>query len=407
MKYAIILGDGMADEPVLELGGKTPLQAACKPNMDYLARNGEVGLAKTTPDSMPPGSDVTNLAIMGYDPEKYYTGRSSLEAVSIGIPLADSDVTFRCNLVTLSDAEPYEEKSMVDYSSDEISTDEARALIEHLGASFNRNGFSLYTGFSYRHCLKWENGLTGLDLTPPHDILERKITQYLPKGAGSEALLAMMKRSYELLKDHPVNLGRVKRGLRPANSAWFWGEAKKPVLPAFHEKHGKKGAVISAVDLIKGIGICAGLKNVEVEGATGNIDTNYAGKAEAALRELSDGSDFVYVHIEAPDECGHRFEVENKVKSIEYIDQKIIRPILDGLDKMGEAYSLLILPDHPTPLRLRTHTKNPVPYILYRSVGTKPSGISSYNEESAGTTGIFVEKGYTLIERLFEKQEDK
>lgn len=403
MKYIVILGDGMADEAVEQLGGKTPLQVADKPNMDHMAQAGEVGLVNTTPGGMPPGSDVTNLAIMGYDPSIYYTGRSSLEAASIGIPLNETDVTFRCNLVTLSDEDNYGAKTMVDYSAEEISTAEARQIIEFLTEKFDRDGFSLHTGLSYRHCLKWENGKTGLTLTPPHDILGKKIAEYLPKGAGSEALMDMMQRSSKLLADHPVNLDRIKRGLRPANSAWFWGEAKKPILTSFPEKYGKKGAVISAVDLIKGIGICAGMKVVEVEGATGNIHTNFSGKAEAALNELLNGYDFVYVHIEAPDECGHQGDISGKVRSIEYIDEKIIAPIIDGLKKRNMDYRMLILPDHPTPLRIRTHTRNPVPYILYSSTGNTLSGVAAYNEDEAKKTGIFIEKGYTMLDKLFER----
>ncbi len=401
MKYIVILGDGMADEPVEQLEGKTPLMVAKKPNMDAMAREGEVGMVRTTPDDMPPGSDVTNLAIMGYDPSIYYTGRSSLEAASIGIPLGEKDVTFRCNLVTLSDDEPYEAKTMVDYSSDEISTREARRLIEYLDSHFHTDAFSLHTGLSYRHCLKWTDGQTGSKLTPPHDITGKKIAEHLPKGTAGEALLDMMKRSSLLLADHPVNRERIQMGLKPANSAWFWGEAKKPILTSFGDKFGKKGAVISAVDLIKGIGVCAGLKVVEVEGATGNIHTNFEGKAEAALNELLYGTDFVYVHIEAPDECGHRGEVENKIKSIEYIDRKVIGPLIQGLKKHEKYFRMLILPDHPTPLRIMTHTKNPVPYILYSSKGNKPSGAKAYNEEEAGKTGVFVDKGYTMLDKLF------
>lgn len=402
MKYIIVLGDGMADYPVPVLGNKTPLQVAKKPNMDYLAQRAEVGLVHTTAEGMPPGSDTTNLAVMGYDPKVYYSGRSSLEAVSIGIDLKSTDITFRANLVTLSDDMPYENKTMIDHSSDEISTEEADELIQFLGQTFNRDGFTLYTGVSYRHCLVWDHGKTGFTLIPPHDILEKKITQYIPAGDESKILYDMMKRSYELLPSHPVNKKRVEKGLRPANSLWIWGEAKKPALTTLYERFGKKGAVISAVDLVKGIGICAGLKNVAVKGATGTLNTNYEGKAKAALHELRNGMDFVYVHIEAPDECGHRYEVENKVKSIELIDEKVIGVMLKGLAEMKEDFCMAVLPDHPTPLTVRTHTRDPVPYILYRSNRAFHSKVPAYDEQNAKDTGIAIEKGYTLLQRMFE-----
>jgi 2,3-bisphosphoglycerate-independent phosphoglycerate mutase len=403
MKYIVVLGDGMADYPVAQLNNKTPLMVANKPNMDALAKISEVGLLKPTPDSMAPASDTANMAVMGYDPEVYYSGRSSLEAVSMGIDLKDTDITFRCNLVTLSEEADYMDKTMIDHSADEITTAEADVLIKYLGESFNREGFCLYAGFSYRHCLVWDKGPTGLDLTPPHDILERKIGDYLPKGKGSEMLLDMMLRSRELLSDHPINRQRIKKGLRPANSAWFWGEAVKPKLKSMYALYGIRGAVISAVDLIKGLGLCAGLKVIDVEGATGNIHTNYDGKAQAVLDALKSGLDFAYVHIEAPDECGHRHEIENKVKSIELIDKKILGPILRGLNEMNEDYCIAVLPDHPTPLSLRTHTRDAVPYILYRSNQTVASGIESYDEEQAKKTGIFIEKGYTMLSRMFGK----
>lgn len=401
MKYVVILGDGMADYPVAQLNNKTPLQYAKKPNIDYLAKNGEVGMVRTIPDGIPPGSDAANLSVMGYNPKKYYTGRSPLEAVSMGINLSESDVAFRCNLVTLSEDEPYNEKTMIDYSSDEISTQEASELISEINKRFKTQEISFYPGISYRHCMVWKNGPIDFipsPLTPPHDILEKKITDYLPKGEKGDILLNMMSESYRFLKDHPVNKERIAKGQRPANSIWLWGEGKKPAVPSFYEKYGIRGSVISAVDLIKGIGICAGLKPVDVEGATGNINTNFIGKAEAALNELESGQDFVYVHIEAPDECGHRSEVENKVKSIEMIDEQVVGIILKGLQKYDD-FRILILPDHPTPLSLRTHTSEPVPFILYhKNKKQKVNSVDAYSEATAQDTGLIVEEGYKLMD---------
>ena len=397
MKYAVILGDGMADTPVPMLGGKTPLEAAEKPNMDLLAKRGELGLVKTVPDTCKPGSDVANLSVMGYDPARYYTGRSPLEAVSIGIPLKDSDRTFRCNLVTLSEEEPYAEKTMVDYSSDEISTPEADELIRAVDEALRTDLIRFHTGISYRHCMVWDGAPQDFTLTPPHDISDRKIADYLPRGSRADAVLAMMEKSYALLKDHPVNAARRARGLRPANSIWLWGDGSKPQLPAFREKYGVRGAMISAVDLLKGIGICAGLRSIDVAGATGNIHTNFDGKAAAAIQALTqDGDDFVYIHVEAPDECGHRGETENKVRSIELIDEKIVGPLMRALE--GQPHSILVLPDHPTPLAIRTHSGDPVPYILYRTGGTG-SGLA-YTEANAASAGVFGEPGHTLMDRF-------
>lgn len=398
MKYIVILGDGMSDMPVPQLGGKTPLMAAKKPNMDALAKVSEVGLAKTVPDSLKPGSDIANLSVMGYDPEVYYTGRSPLEAISMGIELADTDTTFRCNLVTLSEDEPFEEKVMVDYSSDEISSEEARQLIESARSLLKGSPLKLYPGVSYRHCLVWPGFDGKPSLTPPHDISDKKIGQYLPKGGGSDILLELMKRSYPLLSAHPVNIERKKRGLRPGNCLWFWGQGKKPLLKPFKELYGIEGAAISAVDLIKGIAIAAGMKSIDVEGATGTLKTNFLGKAQAALKALEEGCDFVYIHIEAPDECGHRCEVEGKVRAIELIDEKVLGPILEGM--AGKDFNLLIMPDHPTPLATRTHSRDPVPYLLYRSGKPYPSAASSYDEESASRSGNFVEKGWEMIKKL-------
>lgn len=403
MKYFVILGDGMADRPYEGLGGKTPLDVANHPTMDYLASKGICGLAKTVPEGMPPGSDTANLSVMGYDPKVYYTGRSPLEAVSMGIELSLNDVTYRCNTVTLSNDEAYEDCTMIDYSCDEITTPESTQIINDLNEVFKKEDLNIYPGISYRHCLVLRDAKDGADCTPPHDILEQKITDHLPKGQNSELLLSMMKRSRELLKDHPVNKSRIERGLHPVSSLWFWGEGRKPNLTAFVEKYGKKGAVVSAVDLIKGIGICAGLNNsIDVPGATGNIDTNFEGKAQAAVDALLSGDDFVYVHMEAPDECGHRCEPENKVRAIELIDEKVLKPMMEALDKAGEEYSILLMPDHPTPLALRTHTSDPVPFVLYRST-VEEQGPARYTEQDAASTGIYEPEGYTLMGKLMEQ----
>lgn len=399
MKYIVILGDGMSDYPVPELGNKTPLQVAKKPNIDRLAQYGQLGLVKTVPETLPPGSDVANLSVLGYEPEKYYTGRSPLEAASIGIDLKDTDVTFRTNLVTLSEAERYEDRVMVDYSSDEISTEEAHQLLDTIQAHFNNELYTYYKGISYRHCLLWEKGSLDLDLTPPHDILGKRIADYLPSGKDSLPLLKMMKESQRLLENHPVNLKRKEKGLRPANSIWIWGEGKKPALDPFKDKYGLSGAVISAVDLIKGLGILAGMDSIDVKGATGNIDTNYLGKAQAALDALSQGKDFVFVHIEAPDECGHRYEIDNKVKSIELIDELVVASLIKGLE-VYEDYKILVLPDHPTPLSLRTHTRDPVPYILYQKSRAKKGSSMTYNEKNAQDAGIFIGSGPDLMAKF-------
>lgn len=397
MKYVVVLGDGMADYPVPQLGGKTPLQCAKKPNIDFLARHGHVGMVKTVPEECSAGSDTANLSVMGYDPRVFYSGRSPLEAVSMGIELSETDVTFRCNLVTLSDEAAYKDRTMIDYSSDEISTSESALLIEEVNRHFKDEAISFFSGISYRHCMVWKDGPSVFSLTPPHDILEKKITDYLPAGEKAEILLHMMEKSYEFLKDHPVNKARTARGLRPANSIWLWGEGKRPSLPGFNEKYNISGSVISAVDLIKGLGICAGLNVVDVDGATGNIHTNFEGKAKAALDELESGKDFVYLHVEAPDECGHRNEVENKVTSIEYIDDKVIGALMKGLEKFDD-YKILILPDHPTPLSLRTHTKDPVPFIIYHKNRERVSGVKGYDEIQIKESSLYIDDGYTLMD---------
>lgn len=401
MKYIVMLGDGMADYPVEALGGKTPLEVAKKPNIDRLARGGRLGMVKTVPDGLKPGSDVANLSAMGYDPLKCYTGRSPLEAVSIGIQMDDTDVAFRCNLVTLSDEAEYAEKTMMDYSSGEITTAEAAELIRAVDEAFRTDEILFYPGISYRHCMIWHQGPVGLNLTPPHDISDRKITEYLPQNP---VILDLMKRSYEILKDHPINQDRIARGLNPANSIWLWGEGTRPGVTGFEAAYGVKASVISAVDLIKGIGLCAGMKVIEVEGATGNIDTNFKGKGEAALKTLLDGQDLVYIHVEAPDECGHHGDLEGKIQAIERIDQDIVGPLLKGLEEAGEDYSILVMPDHPTPISIKTHISDPIPYLLYCSTDVTDSGIDTYTEKTGKSTGVYVEPGYLLMQQLLKNK---
>ena len=401
MKYVVLLCDGMADLPREDLTGKTPMGTAKKPNMDKLAKVSEVGLVKTVIDSLKPGSDVANLSVLGYDPSVYYSGRSPLEAGSIGIDMKPTDVSFRCNLVTLSEEENYEDKTILDYCAGDISSEEAAELIAFIQEKMGDEEFSFYSGVSYRHCLIWDNGTLDVGtLTPPHDITGRKITDYLGVNKNGEKLLDMMKRSYDLLKDHPVNKKRNEKGLRPANSIWLWGEGVRKDLMSFEEKYGLKGAMISAVDLLKGIGKFTGMKVIDVPGATGYIDTNFGGKAQAAIDTLKSESDFVYIHVEAPDECGHRFEIENKVKSIELIDGLILEPILKAFE--GEEIKILICPDHPTPLALKTHTNAPVPYLIYDSRKTE-KGVDKFCEESAEQTSNFIGVGHTLMEKFLSK----
>lgn len=401
MKYAVVLCDGMADRPVPELNNMTPMQAANKPNMDYLASKGEVGLVKTVGAGLKPGSDVANLSVLGYDPAIYYSGRSPLEAASIGIDLKPDDVTLRCNLVTLSDEPNYEDKTMVDYCAGDISTPEAEELIKYIDEKLGSDKFKFYAGVSYRHCLVWAKGEPhpGV-LTPPHDISDRKITDYIPKGDYIAELYDMMKKSYDLLMEHPVNKKRIAEGKRPANSIWLWGEGTKPKLDSFKGKFGKSASMISAVDLLKGIGKCAKMNVCQVEGATAYIDTNFNGKVQAAIDELKKGQDFVYIHIEAPDECGHRAEIQNKKLAIEIIDEKILTPLIAYLKDCGDDYSVMILPDHPTPICLKTHTSDPVPFLIYRSNDEKNSGVSTFCEETAEKTGLYIEPGCTLMNRF-------
>ena len=401
MKYVVLLCDGMADYPVEELGGKTPMGASVTPNMDKIAKTSTIGLVKTVADNMKPGSDVANLSVLGYDPQVYYSGRSPLEAGSIGIDMKPTDVSFRCNLVTLSDEPNYEDKTILDYCADDISTAEAAELIKYLAEHFNNDEFSYYNGVSYRHCLIWNNGTLDVGtLTPPHDITGRKIKEYIPTHPNAAKLYDMMVRSYDLLKDHPVNKAREARGLRPANSIWLWGEGVRKELAPFTEKYGLKGSMISAVDLLKGIGKFSGMNVVEVEGATGYIDTNFDGKAKAAIKELKDGADFVYIHMEAPDECGHRHEIENKKRSIEIIDEVVLGSILEALDEYDD-FKLMILPDHPTPLALRTHTNDPVPFLIYRKT-VKADGAEEFTEETAKASGLFIENGPEIMKYFID-----
>lgn len=399
MKYVVILGDGMADEPIEALGGRTPLEAAGTPVMDLLAKDAEIGLLKTIPDGMKPGSDTANLAVLGYDPKEYYTGRSPLEALSIGVPMEDTDVALRCNLVTLTEEEPYEEKRILDHSASEISTEDAAVLLDAVKKELENESYQFYTGTSYRHCMIWKHG-TVVELTPPHDHLTEVIHPYLPQDA---ALREMQKRSYEILASHPINQERKAKGLNPANSCWFWGAGTKPMLSAFSEKYGKNGTMISAVDLLKGIAVGAKMQVVEVPGANGGLHTNYEGKAEAALKALlQDGKDFAYVHLEAPDEMGHQGSLERKLQAIENLDHRIIRLVKEGLDASGEDYRMLVLPDHPTPLRIRTHSSEPVPYLLYDS--RKRLGSSeSYCERTAKENGILRPEGYKMMDVLLER----
>ena len=398
MKYAVVLCDGMADTPVPQLNNQTPMTAANKPCMNKLAKQSEVGLLKTVAPGLKPGSDVANLSVMGYEPAKYYTGRSPLEAASIGIDLKNTDVTLRCNLVTLTDEPEYSDKTILDYCADDISTAEAKVLIEYVQEKLGNDVFKFYPGVSYRHCLVWSNGnpKPGV-LTPPHDITGKPIKEYIPKGDYVDGLYDLMVKSYDILKDHPVNIERIKRGKKPANSIWLWGEGMKPILDSFESKYKVKGSVISAVDLLKGIGICAGMATPDVEGATGYIDTNFEGKLQAAINEFDRGQDFVYIHVEAPDECGHRGEAENKVKAIELIDEKILAPLVDYLEKSGDDFKILVCPDHPTPLEIRTHTSNPVPYMVYTSNKKVDSGVDVFDEKSAAATGVYNDNGFTLM----------
>lgn len=399
MKYVVVLGDGMADEPIGELGGETPLFHADTPNFDKLSRLSEIGMVHTIPEGMKPGSDTANLSVLGYDPQKYYSGRSPLEALSIGVPMQDTDVAIRCNLVTISEKNgAFEEQIIVDHSASEISTEDAEILLEEVRKALADETCQFYVGTSYRHCLIWKEGRV-VELTPPHDVLGQTIGQYLPQEEG---LRRMMCRSYELLANHPINVERKKQGLNPANCCWFWGAGTKPMLSSFEEKTGKKGLMISAVDLLKGIAVGAGMDVAQVPGANGGLHTNYEGKAAAAVRALTeDGYDFVYIHVEAPDEMSHQGSVERKIQAIEYLDQRIAGPVAEGLKGAGEDFRMLILPDHPTPVRLRTHTSAEVPYLLYDSTAQQHHNWS-YCEEDAGKSGNLVSQGHKLLDKFLE-----
>lgn len=397
MKYVVVLGDGMADWPIEALGGETPLSAAKTPAMDALAKRSEIGTVATIPEGMAPGSDTANLSVLGYDPRKYYTGRSPLEALSIGVEMKDTDVVYRCNLVTLSEEDaPYEAQTILDHSSDEISTEDADILLKAVCAELGEDAYRFYTGTSYRHCMVWDKGKV-LELTPPHDILTRKIGGYLPEDS---ALRRMQEKSYEILKEHPLNLKRKEKGLHPANSFWFWGAGTRPALTSFEETYHKKGVMISAVDLLKGIAVGTGMDRVLVEGANGGLNTNYEGKAKAAVDALvNKGYDFAYIHVEAPDEMGHQGSLEKKILSIEYLDQRVIRLVKEGLDASGEPYRMLILPDHPTPLKVRTHVAEPVPYLLYDSTVSREH-TWNYNEKEAAESGNSIAHGWDLMNYL-------
>lgn len=399
MKYIVVLGDGMADEPLKELGGKTPLGFARTPVMDRLAEQGEIGMVQTVPRGMSPGSDTANLSVLGYDPQVYYSGRSPLEALNIGVALKEGDVAIRANLVTLSEEEAvYENKHILDHSADEISTQEATVLLDAVKKELQNDIFQFYVGTSYRHCLIWKEGMV-VPLTPPHDIRGKVIRDYV---AEEKLLLELQKKSYEILVNHPINQERKKKGLNPGNSLWFWGAGTKPQLMDFEEKFHKKGAMISAVDLLKGIAVGTNMVNLTVEGATGGLHTNYEGKAQAALDALlKDNCDFAYIHVEAPDEMGHQGSVEKKIQAIEYLDDRVIRLVKDGLDASGKDYRMLVLPDHPTPINVKTHTGNPVPYLLYDS-RKQEKHFWKYNEEEAKKSGKFLEKGHELLGYLFE-----
>ncbi|MBR2189136.1 MAG: cofactor-independent phosphoglycerate mutase [Eubacterium sp.] len=401
MKYILMLGDGMADEPIESLGWKTPMEAAVTPVLDAYAEKGEIGMVATIPEGMSPGSDTANLSVIGYDPKKYYTGRSPLEALSIGVPMKATDVALRCNIVTLSEEPgiPYEERRIIDHSSDEISTEDAAVLLKAVADELQDETYQFYVGTSYRHCVIWNNGSV-VPLTPPHDVLGKVIGQYLPIDS---VLRRMMERSYQILEDHPVNVARRAKGLKPANSCWFWGAGTKPALTSFYEEHHKRAAMISAVDLLKGIAVGAGIDNIDVPGANGGLETDYEGKARAAVDALlKEDYDFVYIHLEAPDEMGHQGSVERKVLSIENMDQRLLKIIQEAMDASGEDYRILVLPDHPTPIRLRTHVGDPVPYLLYDSTAPQ-ANTWHYNEREAAASGHLIPRGCDMIRYLFAK----
>lgn len=397
MKYVVVLGDGMSDEPLEELGDKTPLEYANIEHINKLAKKSEIGLCKTIPDGMTPGSDTANLSVLGYDPKQYYTGRSSLEALSVGVDMKEKDISYRCNIVTLSEEESaYEDKTIIDHSSGEISTKEAEVLINELKKHFDNETFCFYVGTSYRHLTIWNKGEM-LKFTPPHDILGEKITTFLPEN---KLFRDMMEKSYEILNNHPINIERAKKGLNKANSIWFWGAGTKPALDSFEGKFGKKGTMISAVDLLKGIAVGADMDIAQVDGANGSLNTNYEGKAEAALQALlEDDQDFVYIHVEAPDEMGHQGSTRDKIKAIEYIDKRIVKTLIDEMKLANVPFKMLIMPDHPTPIKYRTHTGDPVPYLIYDS-DHELSNSWNYNEKEAKNSGNYIDQGHTLMNKF-------
>ena len=402
MKYLVLIPDGMADEKISALGNKTPMEAANKNTIDSLAPHSLVGTVSNVPFGMVPESDTANMAILSFDPKVYSKGRSPLEAVSMGLEMQDDEVAYRCNIVTLSEEGEYDEKIMLDHSADEITTAEADELVKALDAALGNEFRRFYTGVSYRHCILWKNGCDTYNFMRPHDILGQCIKDHLPHGEDGKVFYDLMRASWDVLDKHPINEARRARGLRPANSIWLWSPGKKPALPSFKDKWGLDAAVISAVDLIKGIGLCAGMRSIDVDGATGNVHTNYTGKANAAIDAFKDGANYVYIHVEAPDECGHRAELENKVLSIELIDEKILKPVFEYLKGTGEDFKIMILPDHPTPIRLRTHTIDPVPFMIYSSKEDK-AGVNTFTEESAASTGLYIPHGHELMKLLIEK----
>lgn len=403
MKYLILVPDGAGDEPLEQLGGKTPLQAAHMPVVNKLAARGIVGMVKTIPDGVAPGSDAANLSVMGYDPAVYLTGRSPLEAASIGIDMSDTDVAFRANIITLEGDGAYEDLTILDHSSGDITTEEADQLIQAVEKALGTELIHFYTGVSYRHCMIVNNGSTDYQLTPPHDVLTQKTGAHLPKGDGAEFITELMKKSYEILKDHPVNQARMEKGLRPANSLWIWGQGKKPSLSSFNEKYRIRGTAISAVDLIKGIALCAGLDSVDVEGATGTLHTNFEGKARAAIAEYEKGKDFIYMHLEAPDECSHQGDLEGKMKSLELIDEKVLAPIAEYLMANGEDFRILVVPDHRTPVRIRTHSSDPVPFVIFSSKNQGYVNESNRFDEVSGGGGMYFDSGFALADYFFAR----